>query len=331
MGLRPFRLSTDLRVCADILPQAFRYPDNPAWDMQLDEEEGLVDLLGSLAGVWPVVKLAQTVFPSLRDYVRGYVWEEGGQPVGVVLLHRYGRTGTWEIARVAVLPAYRRRGIGRALVQAGLDLVRKSGGDVVLLEVIAGNVPACSLYEQVGFDPFETRVAFDYGRDDPPPEIALPEGYVVSPIAPSDWRCKYDLARRIVPPAVQAYRPVREAHFRPALPERLASWIEGAAGGVRAAGVAARVTPDGSVVGTGGYLVRTRPGGVNGIDLRVDPAHAGIATALLYDLLRTVLRISPGRRIAFVVPGWQEPLIEAARASGCERRFEYRSLGLRLA
>lgn len=43
--LRPFRLSTDLRVCVDVLPRAFRYPENPAWDMQPDEAQELVEML----------------------------------------------------------------------------------------------------------------------------------------------------------------------------------------------------------------------------------------------------------------------------------------------
>jgi GNAT superfamily N-acetyltransferase len=120
MPIRPFRLSTDLRICAEILPPAFQYPENPSWNMQDDEAESLVGMLSGVARVWPVVRFFQLVFPSLRDYVRGYMWEED-RPVGVILLHRQGKTHTWEIVRVAVLPDYRRQGIGSRLVQASVD------------------------------------------------------------------------------------------------------------------------------------------------------------------------------------------------------------------
>lgn len=56
-----------------------------------------------------------------------------------------------EILRIAVLPACRRRGLGRTLLGAALAAMRERGGGTVLLEVRASNNAARSLYRQAGF------------------------------------------------------------------------------------------------------------------------------------------------------------------------------------
>lgn len=328
MSMRSFRLSTDLRICAELLPSAFQYPENPSWNMQDDEAESLVGTLSGVAQVWPVVRFFQLVFPSLRDYVRGYMWEED-QPVGVILLHRQGKTHTWEIVRAAVLPDYRRQGIGRRLVQASVDYMRDRGAKVILLDVIAGNIPAYELYKQTGFEPFERRTAFDYTKDEPPPEIPRPDDITLSPIGSSDWRFQYELALRIVPPDVQRFQPIHEAHYQPRLPGKLAAWVTNLVGATQEESVAVSTT-EGQVIAVGGYSARMRPGGVNDLSVRVDPARAEIAPHLLHHLIRTTQSLSPGRRITFTVPHWQREVMEAANAAGCVACVEYHRMGMLL-
>jgi ribosomal protein S18 acetylase RimI-like enzyme len=329
MSLRPFRLSTDLRICAEILPLAFQYPENPSWNMQDDEAESMVGMLSGVARVWPVIRFFQFVFPSLRDYVRGYMWEEG-QPVGVILLHRQGKTPVWEIVRAAVLPDYRRQGIGRRLVQASVDYMRERGGKVVLLDVIAGNIPAYELYIQTGFEPFERRIAFDYTRDGPPPEISQPEGCTISSIGPADWRYKYELALRTVPSDVQRFQPIQEAHFQPRLSGQLATWVTNLVSATQERSLAIRASAGGEVIAVAGYSARTRPGGVNSISIRINPNRAEIAPYLLHNLIRTTQSLSPGRRIEFTVPHWQSEMMEAANAAGCVKHLEYHRMGMLL-
>ncbi len=62
-----------------------------------------------------------------------------------------------ELYRVAVLPAYRRRGIGDALLLAFLDLAKGAGCETDLLEVRASNVAALSLYERTGYQRISIR------------------------------------------------------------------------------------------------------------------------------------------------------------------------------
>ena len=80
---------------------------------------------------------------------RCWVMREGGHIAGYICL--------WEIAdeihvtNVAVDPAYRRRGIGRALVGGVLDDARERRLRLIVLEVRPSNLEARRLYESFGF------------------------------------------------------------------------------------------------------------------------------------------------------------------------------------
>ena len=61
--------------------------------------------------------------------------------------------GEAELLRLAVHPAERRRGVGRALVEHGLERLRRTGVQVCHLEVRVNNEPAVALYLSLGFAP----------------------------------------------------------------------------------------------------------------------------------------------------------------------------------
>ena len=58
------------------------------------------------------------------------------------------------IQNVAVLPEYRRRGIGKALVQRALQGFQNEGIKRVTLEATTDNFPAVNLYNRIGFTTF---------------------------------------------------------------------------------------------------------------------------------------------------------------------------------
>jgi ribosomal protein S18 acetylase RimI-like enzyme len=62
-----------------------------------------------------------------------------------------------QILGFGVLPAVRRAGVGRRLLQHVLAAVRAAGGRRVLLEVARGNGAAIALYESTGFRVFNVR------------------------------------------------------------------------------------------------------------------------------------------------------------------------------
>jgi ribosomal-protein-alanine N-acetyltransferase len=60
--------------------------------------------------------------------------------------------GESEVMTLAVAPAHRRRGAGRALLEAAMAQAEARAADAVFLEVAADNVPAIALYRSLGFE-----------------------------------------------------------------------------------------------------------------------------------------------------------------------------------
>lgn len=81
-----------------------------------------------------------------------FVAMEGDQPVGMVTTTCFGPSG-W-IGNLIVEPAYRSRGIGRTLMERGLERLRTEGITTVRLEADPQGIP---LYRTLGFtDEFES-------------------------------------------------------------------------------------------------------------------------------------------------------------------------------
>ena len=84
------------------------------------------------------------------DFARSVLARDAaGAPVGFGLLGLRGAHG-W-CGEFGVVPAWRRQGLGRALLAALLDQARVAGCRTVQLEVAAANRPAQRLYEAGGF------------------------------------------------------------------------------------------------------------------------------------------------------------------------------------
>jgi [ribosomal protein S18]-alanine N-acetyltransferase len=74
-----------------------------------------------------------------------------------------------ELWNIAVAPAHRRRGIGRALLHEAFRRLSDAGAHRVFLEVRESNLPAAELYRSLGFEPLARRK--DYYQN--PKEDAL--------------------------------------------------------------------------------------------------------------------------------------------------------------
>lgn len=70
-----------------------------------------------------------------------------------------------ELLTIAIDAGHRRRGAGRALLEAVIDRARASGAAALFLEVGADNPAACSLYEQKDFHTVGRRGGY-YRRGD---------------------------------------------------------------------------------------------------------------------------------------------------------------------
>lgn len=75
--------------------------------------------------------------------------EEDDAALGFILCRTVGEEA--EILTLAVDPAARRRGLGRALVDAASGAAQMAGARTLFLEVAHDNAPALALYEAAGF------------------------------------------------------------------------------------------------------------------------------------------------------------------------------------
>lgn len=94
------------------------------------------------ADPWPEEILA-------RARERITVAEEDGVLLGYIVFSSVLDEGS--VDNIAVLPAYRRRGVAEALLADALAKARESGLAHIYLEVRASNAPARALYEKHGF------------------------------------------------------------------------------------------------------------------------------------------------------------------------------------
>jgi ribosomal-protein-alanine N-acetyltransferase len=100
---------------------------------------------------------------ELRDYLVAELVT--GELLGSGGLMTIGETA--QILTVGVLPNARRRGVGRILVRALVELARQRLADEVLLEVRIDNDPAKKLYESEGFAILGLRRGYyEHGRVD---------------------------------------------------------------------------------------------------------------------------------------------------------------------
>jgi ribosomal-protein-alanine N-acetyltransferase len=72
------------------------------------------------------------------------------EPVGLILMRAIA--GEAEVLTLAVEPAHRRKGVARALLEAGLAKAELAGAEAVFLEVAADNPAAIGLYLAAGFE-----------------------------------------------------------------------------------------------------------------------------------------------------------------------------------
>ena len=109
-----------------------------------------------MAGVAPIERAVFSDPWSQRDFreclavgVPFFVAEASGAVVGYVIAHY--AVDEAEILNLGVMPAHRRRGVGRALVEAMLARLRQRGITAVFLEVRESNANAQQLYTALGF------------------------------------------------------------------------------------------------------------------------------------------------------------------------------------
>jgi ribosomal protein S18 acetylase RimI-like enzyme len=93
------------------------------------------------------------VLRILNDKRRGWIKAvRGERVVGLVaVIYNYRRPQLGLIETLAVLPEFRRQGIGKKLVQFAMAKLFQNGMDASLITTWETNVAALTMYEQLGF------------------------------------------------------------------------------------------------------------------------------------------------------------------------------------
>ncbi len=329
MQIRTFVPPADLDKMNDIVLTGFDYPDHPEWNTLADEKESMLERTQNAKRAWPILRVLQLFSPLLRDVLRGFIAEENGAPAALINYSRQREEPEWYIANVTVLPAFRRRGLARQLVEKTLKDLRARQAHTILLDVLDENLPAIKLYESIGFDIFSGTLEMDREAGAPISSLVLPEGYSLRPLSRFNWRTGFALAKEITPESVQRFEPVIEKRFRVPFSRGLVGALFENIFGDKSRKVAL-CTADRKVVGLARYNYRTRAGGINRIEASLSPAHTHAAGPFLSHILVALQTVSPGRRTEVEAEAWQPAVGAAAEALGCKMRFGVKRMGLKL-
>jgi ribosomal protein S18 acetylase RimI-like enzyme len=96
------------------------------------------------------------------ETAQGFLLRYQGRPVGIYL-DRLNPTGEVQVVWLGVLPDFRRKGLGRRLLNAGLAARRAEGRLQAVVQMEAENTAALRLYESFGFAWEWTRTRAEVG------------------------------------------------------------------------------------------------------------------------------------------------------------------------
>ncbi len=212
-GIRPFDIGRDLRAVSRLIADAFAD--------ELDEQgEAALRELRILSYMSGLVRFLSRSTGEFQDVFNGFVWVENNRIVGNVTVQRAASgSRRWQIANVAVSPAWRGRGIGRALMERALDTIRDMGGSWAVLQVRGENEIARGLYERLHFE--NMGGASELYASGTPKPIKWPALPNLQPFSPSDSNLLYELATSRPSAELQWWRAVRRNDFQLTLEKRI--------------------------------------------------------------------------------------------------------------
>jgi len=330
MSIRRLKFPEDLDNLYALIIDSFQYPENPEWNIDSDELEGIKDTLKTLKRIWPLYRMIHWMTPALRDALHGYIWEEDGKAVGLVTVSRRGSGDSWLVGNVAVLPDYRRRGIAQKLVESGIDTIREKGGDLVVLDVIAGNLPAYKLYEKLGFEHFTSILELNLKSKEVPPIPSLPEGILYERIPLKEWEIPMELAKRVVPGHVQAFDPITKSRYHNPLPQRLLFSAMNRMRGIVRQDFVLREAASREVIAVGSTSAQTKPGDRHSITMNLGSEHADLDSFLVRFMIHEVKKVSPDHVVQTGLWKWRYFTLDAHLDAGFEVGKEGHRMGLKL-
>ena len=330
MTIRKLNLPHDFKELTIMVADSFQYPENPNWSIQEDERESIADSFKSMQHTWWLIRLSQIFIPSMRDIFNGLVYEEDGKITSTVVFQKRGSSNNWIVGTVATLPEYRRRGQARKLVECALDEMRKRNVEIAILDVIDANVPAYTLYQNLGFEHFSGKTEMEFQPPNAYPEPEVPAEFSIEESRLFDWQPRFELATRIEPESIQKYNPTEASLFRPPAFLRIFYPILLKAQKIQSEMFLLRHNETQQVIGYISLDIQGNHKGRHDISLRLDPAYASAAEIFLEYALHRVTTVDPDLMVEMSIFSWQEHVIDAALALGFAKRVQYHRMGIEL-
>ena len=221
-GIRPFDVGRDLRAVSRLITEAFAEELDEQGEAALRE----LRILGYMSGL---VRILYRSTGEFRNVFNGFVWVENKRVVGNVTVQRAASgSGRWQIANVAVSPAWRGRGISRALMEHALDYIREMGGSWAVLQVRGENEIARGLYERLRFE--NMGGTSELSAPGAPRRVAFPVLSNLQAFSAADGNLLYDLATSRPSAEFQWWRTVRRDEFQVPLEKRIGELVNRLAG-----------------------------------------------------------------------------------------------------
>ena len=303
-GLRPVDPSRDIGQVAALMERAF------GGHLTRQGREALRELK-IMSRFGPFLWLLDRISPGFHETFQGFVWVEEGRIVGNVNVGRLAPSSSrWLISNVAVRSDYQGQGIAHHLVQAAIDLAREQGGEWVILQVHADNVPACKLYQHLGFEQITAMTELYSERVRP---VALTEGCLLRRRSYSEWRKEYELASAAASEGSRWLKPVRADHFMMELDQRLSKWLSNLIAGRREYRLAAE---DGGRFIATLTVLASHWRGEQSLELMVHPDHRGQLEEMLITKALNILGGYPKRDVTVSHPAEHQEAIEALKLRG---------------
>ena len=148
---RPYR-AADLPALHELTMEAF---DGVSIDQIIERRYGL---LGD--SDWKTRKAGHIDDDVRRDVDGMFVAEQDGQIVGYITTWRDVVAGIGHIPNLAVREGYRGKGIGRQMIQHGLDFFEATGMTHARIETLAHNEAGDHLYRSMGFTEITRQIHF---------------------------------------------------------------------------------------------------------------------------------------------------------------------------
>ncbi len=216
-GIRAFDIGSDLRPVAELIADAFAHELDSRGNAALRE-------MRIMSHVGALLKLLNRSTGEFNDLFGGFVWLEEGKVVGNVTVQKADTMGNrWQIANVAVAPAYRGRGISHILMTKALEYITESGGEWAVLQVYAKNAIARHLYEQLDFE--EVGGSVDLTLQRLPKLDALSRIDNFYSFAADQWQALYELVSNQQSGQMLWWRPPRRTDYQITLEQMVGEWF----------------------------------------------------------------------------------------------------------